>query len=77
MKTRYLYFKNVGTKTDQSPYSLEYLTVPPRVGLGMFRLFWNRPVLERGPSDKSFRSRSFFVVSFRYVSFRPVPFRSE
>ena len=36
-----------------------------------------RSVLERGPSDKSFRSRSFFVVSFRYVPFRPVPFRSE
>ena len=31
-----------------------------------------RSVLERGPSDKSFRSRSFFVVSFLYV-----PFRSE
>ena len=36
-----------------------------------------RSALERGPSDKSFRSLSFFVVSFRYVPFRPVPFCSE
>ena len=42
-----------------------------------------RSILERGPSDKSFRSRSFFVVSFRSVPFRSVlsrktvfPFRS-
>ena len=42
-----------------------------------------RSVLERGPSDKSFRSRSFFVVLFRSVPFRSVlsrktvfPFRS-
>ena len=34
-------------------------------------------VLERGPSDKSFHSRSFFVVSFRYIPFRPFPFCSE
>ena len=35
-----------------------------------------RSVLEQGPSDKSFRSCSFFVVSFRYVPFRAVRCRS-
>ena len=34
------------------------------LGLGMFRLFLNCSVLERGPSARSFRSRSFFQ-SFR------------
>ena len=45
-----------------------------QIGLGTFRLFWNRFVLERGPSAKSFHSRSFFIVPF---SFHSVPFRSE
>ena len=36
-----------------------------------------RCALERGPSDKSFRFLSIFVVSFRYVPFCPVPFCSE
>ena len=33
-----------------------------------------RSILERGPSDKSFRSHSFFVVSFRSIPSRSVPF---
>ena len=43
------------------------------IGLGTFQLFWNRSVLERGPSAKSFRSRSSFL-SFRS---RSVPFWIE
>ena len=45
------------------------------VGLGTFRIFLNSSVLEIGPSDRSFRSRSFFVnrsvlVPFLYKSFQ-------
>ena len=36
-----------------------------------------RSVLERGPSARSFRSRSFIFNRFVLVPFHPVPFRSE
>ena len=58
------------------PYVLDRVSqcIPIRAGHVPTFLKSFRSVLERGPSPKSFRSRSsFFIVPF---SFRSVPFRS-
>ena len=70
------FFKRYSFSPVVAPYRscCIYYILKLVLGLGTFRLFWNRSVLGRGPSAKSFLSLSLFL--YHSIMFRSVPFCS-